>query len=114
MNSSVPSILGRAVCLRDHTVVDALAPGDRSSFPCILAFMRLSEVLAAHVSSSSRSRGLSYFESGAVTSLERDGSTLRATVVGNDDYDVRVAPAGARLRVACTCPHFVDQLQICK
>ena len=76
--------------------------------------MRLSDTLASHVTSSTRSRGLDYFTSGAVASLEQRDGIVQATVVGSEDYDVWIEPAGKRLRVSCTCPHFADHLQICK
>jgi superfamily II DNA or RNA helicase len=76
--------------------------------------MQLSDALASQVTSSSRSRGLEYFQSGAVVSLHHQDGIIEATVAGNVDYDVVIEPVGTRLRVSCTCPHFVDHLQVCK
>ena len=99
---------GRALASR----VRGILPGVSCAPP--LVFMQLSDVIAPQVTPSTRSRGLSYFESGAVTSLERYEGIVEATVRGSEDYDVWIEPIGAKLRLSCTCPHFLDHLQVCK
>ena len=76
--------------------------------------MRLSHALASHVSLRIRSRGAEYFASGAVVRIQRHDGIIRATVRGADDYSVWIEPVGPLLRSACTCPDFVDRLEICK
>jgi len=76
--------------------------------------MRLSHALAPHVSLRIRSRGAEYFASGAVVRIQRHDGIIRATVRGADDYSVWIEPVGPLLRSACTCPDFVDRLEICK
>jgi superfamily II DNA or RNA helicase len=74
----------------------------------------LSRVLAPQVSNGSRSRGYSYFRSGAVAELAVDNGILVATVEGSERYAVRVEPDGREWRCTCTCPYFTDRLDICK
>ena len=76
--------------------------------------MRLSDVLASHVSKSSRSRGADYFESGAVKRIDRRDGIIQAVVVGSEDYNVWIEAVDAQLRSSCTCPHFIDHSLICK
>jgi len=76
--------------------------------------MRLSELLAPQVSNRSRTRGIEYFATGAVTHIERRDGIVHATVKGEQKYDVWIESVGSRLRASCTCPHFIDHFQICK
>jgi len=76
--------------------------------------MKLSQVLAPQVSPSSRSRGYSYFTSGAVRSLTTEHGIVQATVRGSDTYTVWLEPGDALLRASCNCPYFVDRVDICK
>ena len=76
--------------------------------------MRLSQVLASQVSSTTRSRGQSYFGSGAVRSLTTHDGTINATVTGSELYFVHLQPSADRLSGSCTCPYFLDRLEICK
>ena len=75
---------------------------------------RLSQHLAPQVSGGSRSRGYSYFTSGAVTSLTVEHGVIQATVRGTGTYTVWIEPDASLLSASCTCPYFVDQLDICK
>jgi hypothetical protein len=76
--------------------------------------MRLSEVLALEVTRTSRSRGYSYFASGAVRQLEALDGVIRATVYGTAPYDVVLEPNGTQILASCTCPYFVDRFDVCK
>jgi superfamily II DNA or RNA helicase len=76
--------------------------------------MRLSQILAPQVPSQSRARGSAYFNSGAVRSIGAEAGVIQATVRGTEQYQVWLEPVGALLRAACTCPYFIDRLDICK
>jgi superfamily II DNA or RNA helicase len=76
--------------------------------------MRLSQVLGSQISNRSRSRGHSYFLSGAVRSLTAENGIIQATVRGSERYTVWIEPDGSLLRASCTCPYFIDRLEICK
>lgn len=76
--------------------------------------MRLSQVLGSQISNQSRSRGHSYFLSGAVRSLTVENGIIQATVRGSESYTVWIEPDGSLLRAACTCPYFIDRFEICK
>jgi superfamily II DNA or RNA helicase len=76
--------------------------------------MRLSEFLGSQISDRSRSRGHSYFLSGAVRSLTAENGIIQATVRGSDSYTVWIEPDGSLLRASCTCPYFFDRVEICK
>src|SRR5437773_8475980 len=76
--------------------------------------MRLSQALARHVSSGSRTRGYSYFADRAVRRIDMRDGIIHATVHGAQPYQVWIEPVGGRLRSSCTCPFFIDRLDICK
>lgn len=76
--------------------------------------VRLSQVLGSQISSGSRTRGHSYFLSGAVRSLTVENGIIQATVRGSVSYTVWVEPEGSLLRASCTCPYFIDRFEICK
>jgi uncharacterized Zn finger protein len=76
--------------------------------------MRLSQVFASSVSARSRSRGESYFRSGAVQQLTASGDVIEATVVGSVAYSVMLQPSDDMLSGSCTCLYFVDHFEICK
>ena len=75
---------------------------------------RLSQFLASQVPGRSRSRGYSYFASGAVRSLTTENGIIEATVRGSEDYTVWIEPDRSLLRASCTCPYFIDRIDICK
>ncbi|MES1255425.1 MAG: SWIM zinc finger family protein, partial [Acidobacteriota bacterium] len=76
--------------------------------------MRLSQILAPQVPSQSRARGYAYFSSAAVRSLSTEDGVINATVRGTELYHVWLEPVGTLLRVACTCPYFIDRFDACK
>ena len=76
--------------------------------------MRLSQAFASYVSSQSRTRGESYFRSGAVQELTSHGGGIEATVMGSEAYSVLLQPSDDMLSGSCTCPYFADHLEICK
>ena len=76
--------------------------------------MRLSQALAAQVSSRTRSRGAAYFTSGAVSRIDVRDTILQATVTGSQPYQVCLEPAGSLLRGSCTCAYYLDRVDICK
>jgi superfamily II DNA or RNA helicase len=76
--------------------------------------MRLSHVLGSQISANSRSRGDSYFRSGAVHSLTVENGIITATVRGTESYAVSIEPDRALLRASCTCPYFSGGFDICK
>jgi superfamily II DNA or RNA helicase len=39
---------------------------------------------------------------------------LHATVRGSDNYVVWIEPDGSRLKALCSCPYFLDHVEICK
>jgi uncharacterized Zn finger protein len=63
----------------------------------------LSHVLAPQVSSGSRSRGFSYFRSGAVMELGVEDGAVTATVEGSEPYAVRLDPQGQHLGFTWAC-----------
>jgi superfamily II DNA or RNA helicase len=75
---------------------------------------RLSDLLASQVSRNCRARGYEYFASGAVRDIHVDERGIVARVVGNDEYEVKLAQDGNVLRASCTCPFFFGSLEICK
>ena len=75
---------------------------------------RLSQFLGSQISNRTRTRGHEYFRSGAVRSLTVENGIIEATVRGADFYTVWIEPEGSSLHASCTCPYFIDQLQICK
>ena len=76
--------------------------------------MKLSQALAPQVSSRSRTLGHTYFTSGAVRSLTTEHGIIQATVRGSTTYTVWLEPGAALLRASCSCPYFVDRVDICK
>src|SRR5256885_1226411 len=76
--------------------------------------MRQSEVLAAQVSGSCRSRGREYFVSGAVRDVRVENDLIVATVRGGTAYRVALAPSNDALGVTCSCPYFADRFEPCK
>ena len=54
-------------------------------------------------------RGEDYFYQGAVDSLDFDGTILKATVSGTEDYTVEIAVAGGAVaEMFCDCPYAED------
>jgi superfamily II DNA or RNA helicase len=76
--------------------------------------MRLTQVLASQVTSGSRSRGESYFRSGAVRSISIQNGIIEATVKGGEPYTVWIEPNGTSLIASCSCPYFFDRVDVCK
>jgi superfamily II DNA or RNA helicase len=76
--------------------------------------MRLSETLGQLISNTSRARGSSYFRSGAVRSLSIENGIVQALVRGTTTYSVWLETGGRRLRGSCTCPYFIDRVDICR
>ncbi|MBD0284191.1 MAG: SWIM zinc finger family protein [Flavisolibacter sp.] len=69
--------------------------------------------LQQHIPSEIYNRGLSYYQQQLVTDLyEVEKGIWHATVIGTEDYDVRVQLKENNLvKATCTCPHDAD---ICK
>ncbi len=60
--------------------------------------------LRALAGDKSFTRGVEYFESGAVGELVETGDTLKARVAGTHEYEVSLAANGRRIDYVCTCP----------
>jgi len=75
---------------------------------------RLSDLLAPQVSRTCRARGYEYFASGAVRDIHVEAGAIVARVVGGDEYEVKIAQEGNKLRATCTCPFFFGNLEVCK
>src|SRR5262249_9371451 len=70
--------------------------------------------ITASVLPSTRHKGLAYYGSGAVISLEGSAWEAHATVRGTEDYRVEVTRHDDRFTASCTCPFFVGRAEICK
>jgi superfamily II DNA or RNA helicase len=57
-------------------------------------------------------RALEYMN--RVRTLEGDTRRVIAEVRGSDVYDIEMAVEHGTLRIACSCPHFIDQRTVCK
>lgn len=54
-------------------------------------------------------RGQRYYEDGRVTRIYQRGNTIRATVIGTEDYNTEVdLPGGVPKFMLCTCPYAVQ------
>lgn len=54
-------------------------------------------------------RGQQYYEDGRVTRIYQQGNTIRATVIGTEDYNTEVdLPGGTPKFMLCTCPYAVQ------
>jgi uncharacterized Zn finger protein len=58
-------------------------------------------------------RGVAYFEDGAVLSFNQVGSTVKARVLGIEEYRVSLRAEGSGLGWSCTCP-LGDEGEFCK
>jgi superfamily II DNA or RNA helicase len=74
----------------------------------------LTRILARDVPGGSRSKGRQYHLDGAVTRLEGDAWSARATVRGSHDYRVRITRRRDDFDASCECAYFVDRQVICK
>jgi uncharacterized Zn finger protein len=54
--------------------------------------------------------GASYYTSGAVGKVTRDGSTFNAYVQGSEMYKVRLRIVNGRVERHCSCPYSKDSL----
>ncbi len=74
----------------------------------------LTASLAFDVALSTRSKGLSYFQSGAVVQIDGAEWMAHALVRGSRDYRVRITRDGPGFTATCECPYFLDRLEVCK
>jgi superfamily II DNA or RNA helicase len=74
----------------------------------------LSHVLAPYVGERTRTKGYSYFVTGAVTILQGTSEMVTAEVRGTDIYEVSVVREDAGFVAGCECPFFLDRVDICK
>jgi superfamily II DNA or RNA helicase len=76
----------------------------------------LADRLASQVRSAVRTRGRSYFRSGAVVQVGGQDRTIQAEVNGSQPYAVYVGVGEApdELDASCSCPYFEDRFDICK
>ena len=74
----------------------------------------LTRVLARDVPGGSRSKGRQYHLDGAVTRLEGDAWSARATVRGSHEYRVRIDRRSDAFAASCECLYFIDRDVICK
>ena len=68
--------------------------------------MKLASVLSPQFDDTVRSRGISYFRSGAVRIRSGSDSQVEARVRGSRVYDVEINWDGRLLSLFCDCPHF--------
>ncbi len=76
--------------------------------------MALTTHLSGYVGSKVRSRGDSYYRSGAVQILYGNKEELQAVVIGTDAYEVDVYREEDTVYVSCTCPYFDGERKTCK
>ncbi|PYR25215.1 MAG: hypothetical protein DMF98_12990, partial [Acidobacteria bacterium] len=82
--------------------------------PSTIVLMRVSESIGKTISHTSRVRGSSYFQSGAVRSLSIENGVIQALVRGTASYTVWLETGDEVIRASCSCPYFVDHVDICK
>ncbi len=75
--------------------------------------MKLASVLSPHFDSAVRSRGVSYFRSGAVRVQRASDSEVEARVRGSQVYEVEISWDGELLTLYCDCPYY-DSAGPCK
>lgn len=78
-----------------------------------LARLVTEAALAKLAGERSYARGLAYFRHGAVLDLVRTRDTLKARVLGSDEYRVALRAVGRALEWSCTCP-LGDEGTFCK
>ena len=74
----------------------------------------LVSVLAGDVSPRTQEKGRSYFQRGAVTSIEAIADGVTAVVQGTEPYAVLIARAGDAFVASCECPFLRDRHEVCK
>jgi superfamily II DNA or RNA helicase len=82
--------------------------------PSTIVLMRVSESIGRTISHTSRVQGTSCFQSGAVRSLSIENGVIQALVRGTASYTVWVETGDEVIRASCSCPYFVDHVDICK
>src|SRR5579863_2700191 len=75
--------------------------------------MKLASALSSDFDVDVRSRGVSYFRSGAVRLLVGSATEVEARVRGSRVYDVGIAWDAGMLILFCDCPYF-DSGEPCK
>ena len=68
--------------------------------------MKLASALSAQFDVDVRSRGASYYRSGAVRIHAGSATEVEARVRGSRTYDVEITWDGRKLTLFCDCPHF--------
>jgi uncharacterized Zn finger protein len=68
--------------------------------------MKLASALSSDFDADVRSRGASYYRSGAVRIQSGSASEVEARVRGSRVYDVEISWDGAMLTLFCDCPYF--------
>lgn len=76
--------------------------------------MALTSYLSRYVAHQIRQRGSSYYKEGAVEIIHGNQYEMEATVFGTDAYDVELYRQKDTVLVACTCPYFEGEEDICK
>lgn len=72
----------------------------------------LLKYLKKESNSKSYSRGMQYYDSGAVESVEQNGNTFIGIVEGSDTYEVEITIDEGNIETDCDCPYHLDG--ICK
>ena len=70
--------------------------------------MQLAARLANEFNSSTRERGLTYYQQGRVRLQASTADKVDALVTGKETYRVHLKWADPQLRVDCDCPYFTD------
>jgi len=76
--------------------------------------MALTTHLSRHVGSKVRSRGYSYYRSGAVQIINGNNEELEAAVIGTETYAVDLYREDDTVHASCTCPYFEGERESCK
>ena len=76
----------------------------------------LASRLSSQVPAAIRSRGESYFRSGAVGEVAGDDLKIKAEVLGSLSYQVTLEydPEEGLLGASCSCRYFEDRFEVCK
>ena len=74
----------------------------------------VTDELVAETGRLTQQRGRDYFQRGRVRELTGDATSMDATVVGSDRYEVEISIIAGGLDYSCSCPYFVRDFDVCK
>src|SRR4029077_19824186 len=79
-----------------------------------LAMGYVTDELSAETGRLTQQRGRDYFQRGRVREITGDATSMDATVVGSDRYEVELSIIAGGLDYSCSCPYFVRDFDVCK